>query len=51
MVGWRGVPPAEKVKQGIKYSAGGGLAAVLGALLLFLGAPEDTVWKDDAKPY
>lgn len=38
-----GVPPATKLKQGIQYSVGGGLAAVLGALVLFLGSPvEDT---------
>ena len=37
-----GVPPATKLRDGIKYSAGGGLAAVLGAVALFVGAPGDT---------
>ena len=36
-----GVPPANKLKEGIQYSLGGGLTAVVGALVLFLGTPED----------
>lgn len=36
-----GVPPANKLKEGIQYSLGGGLTAVAGALVLFLGASED----------
>lgn len=33
-----GVPPSNKVKQGIQWSLGGGLAAVVGALVLYFGA-------------
>eukprot|EP00977_Amphora_coffeiformis_P030421 scaffold46909_cov122-Amphora_coffeaeformis.AAC.1 len=36
-----GVPPPERLKDGIKYSVGGGLAAVLGILVLYAGVPED----------
>lgn len=39
---WLGeVTPQEKLKDSIRYSAGGGLAAVLGVLVLFAGAPDD----------
>jgi uncharacterized membrane protein len=34
-----GVPPAPRMRDGLQYSATGGAAAVLGALLLFVGAP------------
>ena len=38
-----GVPPEDKIKQGVQYSVGGGSVAVVGALVLYLGAPvEDT---------
>jgi len=35
-----GVPPPEKLKDGITYSVGGGVTAVLGVLLLYAGVPE-----------
>jgi uncharacterized membrane protein len=34
-----GVPPSQRMRDGLQYSATGGAAAVLGALLLFVGAP------------